>query len=248
MSKTAAMPWMIALVTTGLVACADDPAPMADPAAPDVAVAEERQTEPKAPARKSRPAYRRVVETEGNQPPRVRNLWVEPEEEDGRWRAMIEVDDPDGDHIDLAYSWTVNGEPVKTDGELFDPRDHHRGDRVELTVVATDRHGNAGPSTRTGIMEISNTAPDITSTPPAKMAGGTYRYIVRATDPEGDAPLRYELLQAPEGMRINPYTGELEWRPSSDQTGTHTVEVAVSDSHGGQTTQLFDLPIQGPGA
>jgi hypothetical protein len=95
---------------------------------------------------------------------------------------------------------------------------------------------------------VANAAPAITSQPPASMAGGVYRYMVEATDPEGDAPLRYELLQSPDGMRIDPYSGELQWRPSANQAGKHTVEIAVSDNRGGRSTQLFDLPITTPGA
>ena len=72
--------------------------------------------------------------------------------------------------------------------------------------------------------------------------------MVKANDPEGDQPLRYELLQSPNGMHIDPYSGELEWRPAADQAGTHTVEIAVSDNRGGRSTQLFELPIASPGA
>ena len=80
------------------------------------------------------------------------------------------------------------------------------------------------------------------------MAGGLYRYMVEARDPEGDAPLRYELLQSPDGMRIDPYTGELQWRPVASQVGSHTIEIAVTDNRGSQSVQLFDLPITPPGA
>jgi hypothetical protein len=80
----------------------------------------------------------------------------------------------------------------------------------------------------------------------ASMAGGVYRYVVEAKDPEGDAPLRYELLESPEGMRIDPYNGELTWRPKANQVGTHTVKVAVKDSRGASSIQEFALPITGP--
>ena len=78
------------------------------------------------------------------------------------------------------------------------------------------------------------------------MVGGLYRYMVEARDADGDSPLRYDLIQSPAGMRLDSYTGELTWRPSPTQVGTHTIEIAVVDSRGAKSIQEFALPIVPP--
>ena len=70
--------------------------------------------------------------------------------------------------------------------------------------------------------------------------------VVGRSVQSSEEPLRYELAQSPEGMRIDPYNGELTWRPSANQAGEHPIVIEVSDSRGAKSTQEFVLPIVGP--
>jgi hypothetical protein len=48
-------------------------------------------------------------------------------------------------------------------------------------------------------------------------------------------------------MTINPVLGEVRWQPRGEQTGVHPAEIAVEDSHGGRSVQIFELTV-GPSA
>lgn len=241
-----------------LTACSDAPAPApraaADGVSPSAGAsgAEGTGTRAKAASQaapRPRPAsVRRVVEEGANRPPAVRSLTVAASEDDpSLFEARIEADDPDGDHIDLDVVWFVNGAPASRGELTFDPSHQKRGDSVHVEVTPHDGK-IAGATAESGHIGIQNAAPLITSQPPSTMPGGVYRYMVEAKDPEGDAPIRFELLQRPDGMRLDPYNGELTWRPSADQAGEHTVEIAVQDPSGARSTQEFVLPITAPAA
>ena len=243
----------LAATVMGLLvaACGGDPEGVAPtPAETEVTPPPAKaQAATNAPVR--RPASVRYdPEARTNSPPIISALsLVDETGEDGAayWRAVVEARDPDGDSLALHYVWYVNGTESDVKGEIFDPSGHRRGDRIQLEVWANDGRAD-GPSAKTGIVEISNAPPEIVSEPPARLQGGSYLYDVVAKDPEGDAPLLYELASKPKGMRIDAYTGKLSWRPSSHQMGIHTIVITVSDPNGGRSTQSFQLPIVDPNA
>lgn len=66
-----------------------------------------------------------------------------------------------------------------------------------------------------------------------------YAYQVVGIDPDGDA-LTYSLVSGPQGMTINPATGEIEWR-TSNGVDEASVTVRVDDGRGGVDEQSFTL-------
>ena len=82
-------------------------------------------------------------------------------------------------------------------------------------------------------MEILNTPPRISSTPPASVSGGTYSYQVTAHDPDKD-PLSLALAKAPAGMTIDGKGCNYMGHCGEGGTGTHAVEVVVTDADRGQ--------------
>src|SRR4029453_15545264 len=74
-------------------------------------------------------------------------------------------------------------------------------------------------------------------------ASGHYSYDVAAKDPDGDEPLRYELLQGPPGMSVDVSEGRVTWAVPADAKGTYEVELAVSDGYGGRTLQHYALAL-----
>ncbi|MHB0954937.1 MAG: putative Ig domain-containing protein [Pirellulaceae bacterium] len=87
-----------------------------------------------------------------------------------------------------------------------------------------------------------NRAPVFNSTPPLEhRAGETYRYLVSATDPDGDV-LHFDLPVRPTGMEIDGSSGALVWRPTADQLGFQDVIVRARD---GQevTLQAFQINV-----
>jgi RHS repeat-associated protein len=78
-----------------------------------------------------------------------------------------------------------------------------------------------------------NTAPVITSRPPAPaVVGQTYQYPVRAQDAEGD-PITYRLDAAPVGMSIDGQSGMLSWTPTANDAGYAYASTVLQDSPAG---------------
>lgn len=160
--------------------------------------------------------------------------------------AVVDGEDRDGDEIAYRYQWLVNGRVLERggDGPALDTTGLHRGDTIAVRVVADDgddeSDGWATPS-----LALANSAPNFTSSPPPGMASdGTYRYPLEASDPDGDRSLRFQLASGPAGARVDPVLGELVWSPTFEQAGTHPIEVLVSDGHGGEARQRFEVKVQ----
>ena len=76
---------------------------------------------------------------------------------------------------------------------------------------------------------LPNNKPVITSDPPTQaVANLPYQYGVTAQDGDGDV-LTYRLDVHPTGMTINPFTGQVNWTPASDDVGDHDVTLIASD-------------------
>lgn len=90
---------------------------------------------------------------------------------------------------------------------------------------------------------VPNNLPQITSTPPA-LVNRTYRYDVEAFDSDGD-PLTFSLSNAPAGMTIDAFTGQIEWTVPLDLVGTFSLSVSVVDSKGGvSAAQTITLTVK----
>lgn len=96
--------------------------------------------------------------------------------------------------------------------------------------------------TAVALQGLASLAPAITSVPPIDTkAGQDYSYQV-ITD-LGDA-LEFTLLEAPEGMTISTASGLIQWTPSDNQHGPHTVRVQVNDDRGLASVQAFTLVVR----
>lgn len=160
--------------------------------------------------------------------------------------AVVDSEDPDGDPVSIRYQWLVNGRVLDRDGEgpTLDTTGLKRGDTIAVRVVADDGDAESD-GWPTPSLALANSAPKITSTPPPGMAGdGTYRYALEASDPDGDRSLRFALASGPAGARVDPVLGEFVWSPTFDQAGTHPIEVLVTDGHGGEAKQRFEVKVQ----
>jgi hypothetical protein len=91
--------------------------------------------------------------------------------------------------------------------------------------------------------EIINLPPTITESLKHEFDGSIFTQRIKANDPDGDA-LVYSLKSAPPGMTINDSSGFIKWKVPDDFTGTQSFSVSVSDGHGGEVAQNFNLKIK----
>jgi hypothetical protein len=193
------------------------------------------------------PVWRAPQVEIGNSPPRVLRLTIEPSPATRRepLRAVATVDDPDGDAVTLAYQWFRNGTliPEATHATL-DPSHYERRDLLSVEIVATDGVDSTH-SLRSPEVDVLPAAPKFVSqVGPADWKDGRFRYQARAEQPDG-GELRYRLSgDAPQGMRVDPDSGLVEWEPQPSQTGTFAFQVIVEDSEGAGVAQPISLTIE----
>lgn len=94
----------------------------------------------------------------------------------------------------------------------------------------------------------SDGAPVIISVPvTTATADLLYSYDVNAIDPDMGDTLKYSLSIKPADMTINPFTGMILWRPTSDMGGTNeaiVVKVTDSGSIPAVATQSFTITVK----
>ena len=69
-----------------------------------------------------------------------------------------------------------------------------------------------------------------------------YRYDADAIDTDND-DLTYVLMAGPDGLTIDAETGLIDWIPTAEDLGTHSVIIEVTDGRGGQDIQQFDIEV-----
>ncbi len=182
----------------------------------------------------------------GNSAPTIRRVAISPPRPTALdlLQAEPEVVDADGDAVELQYRWLRNGQPIAgAEGPRVPPGAGHRGEQIVVQVQATDGNDRSGWVGSTPIV-LSNAPPGITTQPNYTLSGaGQYSYEIGAKDPDGDRPLKYELVEGPPGMSVDVASGQVTWRVPADAKGTYGIELAVSDPYGGRTTQKYALAV-----
>jgi len=159
--------------------------------------------------------------------------------------AVVKASDPDNDTFELSYRWYVNGSELHGASEaMLKPGRVRRGSVIVVEARASDDYGNGSPA-RSLPHSIANSAPKILSKPRYGLEGyNEYRYQVETSDPDGDRPLRFRLVESPPGMTIGLVSGLVSWTVPDDADGKYPVALSVSDPHGGETRQSYVLELR----
>ncbi|MCV3217131.1 putative Ig domain-containing protein [Plectonema radiosum NIES-515] len=151
--------------------------------------------------------------------------------------------DPDNDLL----LWSIDSAPEAmvidaTTGALrWQPSATQIGEHT-VAVKLTDAYGAYTGQEFTLTVRGINTPPAIVSNPVTSAAQNqVYTYNVVATDIENDG-VTYSLGRRPVGMTISD-EGKVEWKPTSSQIGSQTVEVIARDSQGATSTQSFTIEV-----
>ncbi len=112
-----------------------------------------------------------------------------------------------------------------------------------VTVLVSDSNSLSVEQSFSILVEKTNHAPTITSTPILTVYANTnYQYLIQGNDADGD-DIAYSLNISPDGMAIDSATQALKWSPIDSDVGAHEVEILVSDSKGGTSIQSFQLEV-----
>ncbi|MBE9061400.1 putative Ig domain-containing protein [cf. Phormidesmis sp. LEGE 11477] len=161
---------------------------------------------------------------------------------------QIAAEDPNGDPLSYRVVEGPEGMAVDEEGLVsWTPSVEQQGVNTVQLEISDGRGGVVIQQFEVAVSNVSvNSAPEITSTPEG--FGATverpYRYSANAFDADGDV-VRWQLVDAPTGMSIDPEAGTLHWQPTADQLGRHTITLEVIDSRGAFTGQSFELFVRG---
>jgi hypothetical protein len=192
-------------------------------------------------------AFRSEAIEVANTPPIVNTIQMKPfpPRVGDRLTAYVEAEDIDHDALRLTFRWRHNNDVVSEGEErALDLTGFQRGDRILLEVLVADDEATGIPL-RSRPIEIVNSPPEITSRPPARIAGRRYEYRLTATDRDGD-DLVYRLEHGPPEMEFDEKTQTIRWFPADTVKGSFPVRVSVSDGQGDeQAVQEFNVIIGG---
>ncbi|MEQ1827232.1 MAG: putative Ig domain-containing protein, partial [Pirellula sp.] len=171
--------------------------------------------------------------------------------------------DLDGDDVAFAL------EPIDINGVLVPPPASMRLENGRVIVWTPPRLpagqneaivyvGFKATSERDGLVTIQkntvtitknfrNSAPVILPVPapyPAATVGYTYRYHAIVSDADNDA-VEWKLDKAPQGMTVNPRTGQVSWAPTISDLGRHAVTLTASDPFGGSDSVSIEMIVRG---
>jgi hypothetical protein len=132
-----------------------------------------------------------------NHPPRIDQLRFEPEEPTSgeTVRAVVDASDADGDSLWFRYAWGLEGEPVGDNSREIVLRGASKGDRLELSVTASDGKAESPPAN--AYVHLGNAPPQLAGVE-IQPGGGIVAgmdIVARpdARDADGDAlKFRYE--------------------------------------------------------
>jgi RHS repeat-associated protein len=180
--------------------------------------------------------------TKGNRAPLITSTPKFAAEVDSLYTYQVTSIDPDGDNVTFGLAGnSPAGMTINAAGLIaWTPSAADVGEFV-INVNAVDAHG--ATATQGYLLSVTvNSPPRITSTPiETAISGATYRYSVRATDPEGD-PLTYRLDTAPSGMTIDKF-GRILWASPVTITAPQPVTVTVADNRGQSASQSFTITM-----
>jgi len=161
--------------------------------------------------------------------------------------AVVEATDENAGGYEVEYEWLVGSRVVGTEDEL-DTTSLAVGDRVVLAARFVFEDRETRPVRSPAVILARGGAPSIVSTPEGGIEGGVFRYQMRATSPEPDAELSYEVLSAPDGLTVDSSSGLVTWRPGADQRGAFEIEVVAKDQWGTGVAQSFQIRVDAPAA
>ena len=143
---------------------------------------------------------------------------------------------------DLTFAWDFGDSETGADT----PVDHAFADEGTYTVTVVVDDADGGTDTDFITIDISNVAPEITSSAPAFASEAVlWSYQAVAVDP-GDDTLTWSLSEsAPDGMALDPVTGLLEWTPTYEQSlgGPYSATLTVDDGDGGTDVEVFTVVV-----
>lgn len=172
-----------------------------------------------------------------NSPPTIQQAEVRPKFPMVGVAPKVKVwgHDIDGDKVSFEYQWYVNDKPHGRWSVLEVA--FTRSDKIKVEITPYDGLNYGKTITLRPI--VANAPPIITGNKGA-YDGGVYKNQLVVDDPDNDS-LAFELIEAPDGMKIDSGSGLITWPVVLEAEETYYIKVRVSDGHGGSSVYAFEV-------
>jgi len=157
---------------------------------------------------------------------------------------QVLAQDPNGDALSYSLRSAPAGMSIDSSGRLtWRPTEAQAGEhRVEIAIF----DGQDGIMQSYLLKVLKNSAPAFgTISDQTVLAGAEFVLEAQASDPDRDS-LKYELIQAPEGLTVDT-NGRLRWNAPSIPAGggsqTHQVVLRATDPFGAEAQVAFSLTV-----
>lgn len=180
--------------------------------------------------------------TIGGSPPKILSLQIVPESLFVTTPQVVvtaTAEDPDQDEIRLIVHWVVNDEVVQDSANSLMLRQYSlkKNDVIHGSAFVDDGEFRSDPFLFE--LHIANAPPVFTTqTDSVKCAPEEVYYKLPIMDPDGDA-VTYELIEAPEGLRIDQANGVITG--SVGDVNSFEIAVRATDSEGAFMEARFTL-------
>ena len=185
-----------------------------------------------------------VVPASSNRAPRINSIPTTTGTAGITYTYQVSASDQDNDPLTYALETAPLDMTISESGKVeWTIPDGTSGVFTVEIKVSDDKGAYALQQYKIGVGLPTNRPPRIYSQPTTAQSSGTnYAYQLNATDPDGDSPLVYRLITAPDDMTIST-SGRIEWSIPATTTGSVAVEIEVSDGRGGFARQQYTIAI-----
>ncbi|MFN7876966.1 MAG: putative Ig domain-containing protein, partial [Pirellula sp.] len=170
------------------------------------------------------------------------------------YSLQLDATDLDGDDISYTFGDTKPNSMRLEKGQMVvwtppkNPANQTETTHVVKIKAISDRDNLVTEqiTTVTVTNGLRNSAPVISADDapfPSATVGYNYKASAIAVDADLDA-LIWSVTKGPDGLSINPRSGQMTWIPKESDIGKHSVELLVSDGYGGSDRFAYELTVR----
>jgi uncharacterized protein (TIGR03790 family) len=182
-----------------------------------------------------------------NDPPIIVSQPIIQTQEDIQYEYLVEVVDDDlnisvGEAIMFSLDEAPQGMSITSYGRItWFPQEIHVSKTHTVIVNVTDSEEFDVQVYQIFVSNVNDKPQIVSSAITSVNEDADYIYDVDAQDEDADDQLTYSLDLAPEGMSIDPITGEIIWLPTNSDVGSVNIKVRVTDLNDSFDLQEFEL-------